>query len=257
MNHLQHSKEVINTIKERADRVNPFLGNEEIWIPAIDLEEIFEVSNWGNVRSIDREITRTNGIPLKIKGKIINTSTTAKGYKIVGIRIYGTSKKNTFKVHNLIYESFSGKLEVGYEVDHKDRNKSNNALSNLRSVNRRANCLNKSNNKMFPGVTTIGARYSAKIHYKGNNFQLGVYDTVEEASKIYKKAVRSIDDQNFDDFLVKLNYKTKKIDLPKYISFRSRGLGSYPVFVKGVYVGEFKTLQDAESALEKYLKLLP
>lgn len=35
------------------------------------------------------------------------------------------------KVHQIIWEAFNGEIPEGYEVDHKDNNRLNNALDNL------------------------------------------------------------------------------------------------------------------------------
>lgn len=46
-------------------------------------------------------------------------------------------------VHRLVWEAFRGEIPEGMEIDHRDRNRSNNALSNLRLVDKKTNCQNK------------------------------------------------------------------------------------------------------------------
>lgn len=63
-----------------------------------------------------------------------------KGYMVV--RIDG---KN-YRVHRLVLEAFVGPCHEGFECDHLDRNRRNNALTNLRYVSRIDNNRNTSKN---------------------------------------------------------------------------------------------------------------
>lgn len=44
-----------------------------------------------------------------------------------------------YYVHRLVWEAFKGPIAKGYEIDHLDEDKSNNALSNLEIVTRKEN----------------------------------------------------------------------------------------------------------------------
>ena len=47
------------------------------------------------------------------------------------------------RVHRLVWETFNGEIPNGYEIDHFDGNKQNNALSNLQCVTHTENMNNK------------------------------------------------------------------------------------------------------------------
>ena len=65
------------------------------------------------------------------------------GYMKVKIR-----NKN-YRVHRIILEAFVGECPEGFECDHKDRNRSNNRVENLRWASRRDNQRNtKSNDRV-------------------------------------------------------------------------------------------------------------
>lgn len=52
----------------------------EIWVDIIDYENFYQISNLGNVRSLDRIINTKNGLR-KIKGKLISPTKDGKIHK--------------------------------------------------------------------------------------------------------------------------------------------------------------------------------
>lgn len=119
--------------------MSPNLAEE--WRPVtgfkIDLSDCYEISNYGNVRSIDRVITRKNGIKYNKKGAVIKQQTIKDGYKRV--RLQKDCASITVGVHQLVGFVFLEKCpgtygcKVGdYCIDHIDKDKGNNSLSNLR-----------------------------------------------------------------------------------------------------------------------------
>lgn len=48
-------------------------------------------------------------------------------------------------LHRLVWETFNGEIPTDMEIDHIDRDKSNNKLSNLRCVSHKENCQNREN----------------------------------------------------------------------------------------------------------------
>ncbi|WP_353511490.1 HNH endonuclease signature motif containing protein [Escherichia sp. 10290] len=79
------------------------------------------------------------------------------------------------------------------EIDHIDRNRRNNAISNLRDVSRVVNALNvgpRNSNAGIKGVTFCQARnqWQAQINVSGKNITLGRFNTIDEAAIAYKAA---------------------------------------------------------------------
>lgn len=83
-----------------------------------------------------------------------------------------------------------------YDIDHKDQDKTNNAIANLRQATRRQNIHNQgtksTNSSGFKGVYYCKQkqRYQARIRHNGKRIHLGFFSTPEEASKAYKLAAK-------------------------------------------------------------------
>jgi hypothetical protein len=79
--------------------------------------EDYEISNFGNLRRGD---------------KIINGSINNKGYKYFQVQREGKRINKLF--HNMVAEQFIGPRPAELVIDHIDRNKLNNNISNLRYI---------------------------------------------------------------------------------------------------------------------------
>ena len=97
---------------------------KEIWKPVKDYEESYEVSNYGNVRSVDRMVKCLNGFE-KRKGKVLKQSKNSSGYYVVNL-----SRKSKL-VHRLVAEAFIPNPNNLPIINHKDENPSNNNVDNL------------------------------------------------------------------------------------------------------------------------------
>ena len=104
------------------------------------------------------------------------------------------------RAHRIIYELHFGAIPTNFEIDHIDRNRSNNSIDNLRVVDRSANSFNRSkrsdNTTGFTGVTydKKNKKFVAQIQLKGSTQRIGQYDTAEEASCSYERYKESICD---------------------------------------------------------------
>lgn len=61
------------------------------------------------------------------------------GYVQVGLKCVDGTKK-LFRFHRVIWTYFNGAIPEGYEINHIDENKKNNALSNLNLMTHTENC---------------------------------------------------------------------------------------------------------------------
>ena len=96
----------------------------------------YEVSNIGNVRSIDRVI-KTARYPMNLKGRILRPAIDKKGYKRVAIMVDG--KLITLKVHRIVAKAFIDNVNDKPQVNHIDGIKTNNHVSNLEWMNNSEN----------------------------------------------------------------------------------------------------------------------
>lgn len=98
----------------------------------------YEVLENGEIISLDRVITRSNGRRHTIKSRVLKYAVSKDGYARVGLMIDG--KLVTRKVHRLVAERFCTRSRPDQlEVNHIDGNKLNNHFSNLEWVNRSEN----------------------------------------------------------------------------------------------------------------------
>ena len=96
----------------------------EVWKPIVNYEGLYEVSNLGNVRGVDR----LDPIGRISRGKIFSTKAT-KNYITVRLSKCGNIK--TFRIHRLVAEAFIPNPDGKPCVNHIDGNKQNNHVSNL------------------------------------------------------------------------------------------------------------------------------
>src|SRR6202012_357604 len=83
-----------------------------------------------------------------------------------------------------------------HEVDHNNRNRSDNRIKNLRRATRSQNNANssvrKDNELRIRGVKKIGGRFVARLAHGKRLEYLGSFDTAEEASRAFNEAHRVI-----------------------------------------------------------------
>ena len=120
-------------------------------------------------------------------GSIVGANHLA-GYKHIMLQ------RTQFLAHRLAWFYVYG-CWPNMEIDHIDGNRSNNAISNLRDVDRLTNAQNKtrpqSNNLSgFLGVHAKRGRWVADIKVKGKTFRVGTFDTPTEASEAFLNAKR-------------------------------------------------------------------
>lgn len=96
---------------------------EEIWKPVVNCGGLYEVSNFGRVRSCTRSARRQTG-------KILKPIDRGLGYRNVCLYKSKTNRK-LHRVHRLVAQAFIPNPENKPYVNHIDNNPSNNRVSNL------------------------------------------------------------------------------------------------------------------------------
>lgn len=108
-------------------RKNPMIAandcvEQEIWKPVKDFEGLYEVSNFGRVRSFEKGCNH----PEMILKPIVKSD----GYTLVNL-YYAHRKFKARYVHRLVAQAFIPNPNNYPQVNHKDENKQNNRAENL------------------------------------------------------------------------------------------------------------------------------
>jgi len=88
----------------------------EKWLPVKDYEGVYEVSDLGRIRRIETQ-------------HILHARKGSTGYRSVHFKYKGRNKQRL--IHHVVMEAFVGPRPEGMVVNHKDHDKTHNALSNL------------------------------------------------------------------------------------------------------------------------------
>ena len=105
---------------------------EELWKQIDGYEGYYEVSNTGLVRSIGRNVIRSDGVVHHRVGKNKKPTPNKDGYLTVKLSKNGVDTRVT--IHSLVAAAFVDGYFDGAEVNHKDFNRTNNNASNLEWV---------------------------------------------------------------------------------------------------------------------------
>lgn len=104
----------------------------EIWKDIKGFECLYQASNLGRVKSLERIDARGN----KRKEKILKPKLT-RGYYEVGL--YKNSIRKMYLVHRIVWEAFNGQIPEGLQVNHINEVKTDNRLSNLNLMTAKEN----------------------------------------------------------------------------------------------------------------------
>jgi len=107
---------------------------DEVWMPVIGFEGFYEVSNFGEVRSLERlgvHSCRWGNALMKFPAKKMSISTSKNGYQCVKLKLPGEKPKHCL-VHRLVMAAHVGlPPSESHQVNHIDGDKKNNLISNL------------------------------------------------------------------------------------------------------------------------------
>lgn len=162
---------------------------EEIWKDIPNYEGLYQVSNLGNVKSLNYRCTGKERILKKVKNK--------GGYDT--IMFSKKSKIKLFTVHKLVAMAFLEYIPDGTQklvVNHKDFNRQNNKLENIEIITNRENTNQKHLNSTskYVGVhfNKHNSKWIARIHINGNRKYLGCFINEIDANKAYENELKTI-----------------------------------------------------------------
>jgi len=149
----------------------------EKWQIVQGYETLYEVSNLGRVRSLDRVGVDSIGRRYYKRGKILRPGRSKSGHYTVSL--FKNTRAQSQYVHALVALAFLGSCPVGREVSHGPNGVADNSVSNLSYETRSQNLLNRRRDKtigkavrrsdgvVFPSMTMAAEEhgiYPSHIH---------------------------------------------------------------------------------------------
>ncbi len=146
---------------------------EEVWKDVVGYEGIYEVSNLGNVRSLDRYVNGKLTSRLLKRGRPLVQKLTAQGYRSVHLRDKLNDLESWPSVHRLVALAFIPNPENKETVNHIDGDKQNNCVCNLEWATKSEQTIHAFANNLMTvrGNTLYNEEFkeNVKQYYEQNN----------------------------------------------------------------------------------------
>ena len=147
----------------------------EEWKLIKDFPE-YQVSNLGRVKSLNYNRGKKEGI--------LQELISDRGY--CRVALYQEKKKHKVPIHRLVGQAFITNPENKPQIDHIDRNKSNNKVENLRWATTSENCLNKN----YQSIKTNTGESYISLHKNIYHFRkTSNYKTISKYFKTLEEAI--------------------------------------------------------------------
>ena len=124
----------------------------EKWKDIKGYEGIYQVSDLGRVKSLERMVITNGGGYRPVRERILKQRITPNGYIVAGL------SGKTYNVHRLVLDTFK---PIGKHMDtmHLDNDRTNNKLSNLKWGTRKENLQQMSREGRWVNQFSMGYAY--------------------------------------------------------------------------------------------------
>lgn len=165
---------------------------EEVWKDIKGYEGMYQVSNLGRIKRLEKSFIDSIGRNYNYKEKIYKLQKDNNGYLMVTL-----PKSKLFRVHRLVAEAFLENPNNLKEVNHIDGNKSNSNILNLEWVTHKQNMKHALESGLMENARKIFSqkikerklwelspcnRVKVNMYDKNNNF-IKSFDSLVDASK--------------------------------------------------------------------------
>jgi len=153
----------------------------EIWKDIPNYNGYYKVSNFGNIKSIDRYVKGINNSKRLLKGKIKPLQNHNDGYYQVSLSKNAITKN--FKNYQLVAYAFLNYIpKKGFVIDHIDNNPKNNNLKNLQIITHKKNT-QKDKKNLGISYHKHSKKWRVYKSFNKKQISLGYYKTKSEALK--------------------------------------------------------------------------
>lgn len=127
---------------------------QEIWRDIPNFENLYQVSNFGNVKTLEKYVGTgiKNNLKVKRKERLLKQYN-KRGY--LQVSLSKNHKRYYFGVHRLVAQAFLPNPNNLPQVNHIDENPLNNNLSNLEWCSAKYNCNYGNRNKKIYNKTSF------------------------------------------------------------------------------------------------------
>ena len=222
-------------------------------------EGYYEVSNFGNVKSLKREFLINGKYPSTVKEKILRQTLNKDGY--YRILLYKDGKREQFNIHILVAMVFLGHVPDGHKivVDHIDNNKLNNNLTNLQLITHRENISKdkKNGTSKYKGVylEKNANKWRSQILIDSKKKHLGLFTSEEDAHEAYQKALKIYYDGGDLSFM-ETKTPTSKYKGVCWNKNKNKWKSQITINSKQKHLGYFTSEEAAAESYQKALKEL-
>ena len=167
---------------------------KEVWKDIPKYEGVYQASDLGRIRSLDRLVNRGNVVQ-PIKGRILKQCN-HNGY--LGVSLHKEGRSKSYQVHQLVAMTFLNHKPCGHKivVDHINNNKQDNNLKNLQLISHRENISKSKIGKysFYTGVSfdKSNNKYIANIQIDGKKTTLGRFNKESNAVKCYNNKLKEL-----------------------------------------------------------------
>ena len=164
---------------------------KEIWKDIIGFEGLYQVSNLGRIKSVERYVLNTRwNIKMHKQEIILKPSKNKKGYNLVAIS--KNNKLYSYQIHRLVAQAFIPNPDNKQQVNHKNGIKNDNRVDNLEWATPHENMKHAYKNNLISKdkmnyciQSSISFRKKPILQIK-DNVVINEFDSIESAKKMLK-----------------------------------------------------------------------
>lgn len=133
----------------------------EEWRDIKGFEGLYQISNMGNVKSLERTVWNSRGYYVTVPERIRKARKNRYGYLYVAL--WKEGKRKQYMIHRLVASAFLNNADNLPEINHKDEDKTNNTVDNLEWCDRSYNCNYGTRNKKISEKMTNSSKLGKSV----------------------------------------------------------------------------------------------